>query len=89
MRVEKLPQTVFTPLDDGTGVLLNLETLFYYGLNRTAVALWQEIERNKPPTLDALVQATCQRFDVDEGAARREIIAFVGRLQEFKMVRLI
>ena len=89
MVVEKSPQTVFTPLDDGTGVLLNVETLFYYGLNQTAVALWHEIERSNPPTLDALVQVTCQRFDVDEDAARPEIVAFVRRLQEFKMVRLV
>lgn len=89
MLVERSTQTVFTPLDDGTGVLLNLETLFYYGLNRTAVALWQEIERSQPATLDALVQTTCGRFDVEKDAARRAIVAFVYRLQELKMVRVI
>jgi hypothetical protein len=88
MLVEKSPLTVFTPLDDGTGVLLNLETLFYYSLNRTGVALWQEIERGDSPTLDVLVQATCKRFDVDEDGARREIVAFVDRLEEFRMVRV-
>ena len=89
MRVQKSPLTVFTPLDDGTGVLLNLETLFYYSLNRTGVALWQEIEGGDSPTLDVLVQATCKRFDVDEDGARREIAAFVARLEEFRMVRSV
>jgi hypothetical protein len=89
MRVEKSPLTVFTPLDGGTGVLLNLETLFYYSLNRTGVALWQEIEGGDSPTLDVLVQATCKRFDVDEDGARREIVAFVARLEEFRMVRVV
>jgi hypothetical protein len=32
MYIEKLQPTVFTPLDDGTGVLLNLQTLLYYSL---------------------------------------------------------
>lgn len=84
-----MPKTVFTPLDDGTGVLLNLETLFYYNLNRTGVALWQEIDRSQAPTLDVLVAATCKRFDVPEDGARREIVAFVERLEEFKMVRIV
>ena len=89
MRVQKSPLTVFTPLDDGTGVLLNLETLFYYSLNRTGVALWEEIEGGDSPTLDVLVQATCKRFDVGEDGARREIVAFVARLEEFRMVRAL
>jgi hypothetical protein len=89
MLVEKSPLTVFTPLDDGTGVLLNLETLFYYSLNRTGVALWQEIERSSPPTADLLVDSICKRFDVDEEGARRGIVAFVTRLAEFKMVRVV
>ena len=89
MIVEKSPLTVFTPLDDGTGVLLNLETLFYYNLNRTGAALWQEIERSNQPTLNALIQATCRRFDVAEDGARREIIAFIERLKDFKMVRVV
>jgi hypothetical protein len=89
MLVEKSPLTVFTPLDDGTGVLLNLETLFYYSLNRTGVVLWQEIERGDSPTLDVLIQATCKRFDVAEDGARREIVAFVERLEEFRMVRVV
>lgn len=89
MLVEKSPRTVFTPLDDGTGVLLNLETLFYYSLNRTGVALWREIDAGDSPTLDVLVQATCKRFEVDEDDARREIVAFVARLEEFRMVRVV
>jgi len=88
MVVEKSPQTVFTPLDDGTGVLLNIETLFYYSLNRTGVALWQEIERTNQATLDTLVEATCKRFEIDEDGARRSIIEFVKTLEGFKMVRI-
>jgi len=87
MRFEKSSPTVFTPLDDGRGVLLNLETLFYYSLNRSGAALWQAIENSQ--TLDDLVSVTCERFDVDQDTARREIGDFVERLQQFKMVRVI
>jgi len=89
MIVEKSPQTVFTPLEDGSGVLLNLQTLFYYNLNRTGAVLWQEIERSGQPTLTSLIEAVCKRFDVSEEGARQEILAFVERLKEFKMVRVV
>jgi hypothetical protein len=89
MRVEKLTHTIFTPLDDGTAVLLNLETRFYYTLNRTGAALWKELEHTNPSPLDDLIRVTCDRFEVDEEAARREVAAFVGQLQDFKMVRLL
>jgi coenzyme PQQ synthesis protein D (PqqD) len=88
MRVEKSSHTVFTPLDDGTGVLLNVDTLFYYSLNRTAVALWKLIEANTSFTPDALVPAFCERFEVDREAARRGIAAFVEKLEELQILRV-
>jgi hypothetical protein len=89
MLVQKSAPTVFTALDDGTGVLLNLETLSYYSLNKTGVALWQEIEQSStPPTVDLLATAICKRFDVDQEGARPGIIAFITRLAELKMIRI-
>ena len=89
MRVEKLTHTVFTPLDDGTGVLLNLETRFYYTLNRTGAALWQELEHANPSSVDDLIGVICDRFEVEEDEARKEVDAFVGQLHDCKMVRLL
>lgn len=88
MLVEKSAETVFTPLENGTGVLLNLETLFYYSLNTTGVALWQEIERAPNPSLDILTEMICKRFEIDDESARRETIAFINRLAELKLIRV-
>ena len=86
MRIEKSSPTVFTPLDDGTGVLLNLETLLYYSLNRTGVALWKHIEAEKSFTIDDLVRKTCERFDVSPETAHPEINTFIQHLLQFKIV---
>jgi hypothetical protein len=86
MRIEKNPQTVFTPLADGTGVLLNLDTLAYYQLNRTAAALWQAIDSNVACTLDDLVHHACEKYEVDESHADQLLREFVARLAEFKMI---
>ena len=89
MRVEKSSLTVFTPLDDGTGVLLNVDSLFYYSLNRTAVTLWKEIEARNPVAPDDLISALCERFEVDQEEARREITSFIEKLEELKILRAI
>ncbi len=73
---------------DGTGVLLNLETLFYYNLNRTGSILWQQIEAGDPLTLDDLLSSTCEQFDVDETSARQFISAFVTQLEQLRMIRV-
>jgi PqqD family protein of HPr-rel-A system len=88
MRVEKSSQTVFTPLEDGTAVLLNLNTLFYYGLNRTGAALWQQIEESGGLTLDELARAVCERFDIEDQAARQAIHDFLDQLEQYKLVQI-
>ena len=89
MRIEKTAQTVFTPLADGTGVLLNLDTLAYYRLNATACALWQEIDGGAASTLDDLVFHTCEVYEVDLERADAALREYVSRLAEFKMIRLV
>jgi hypothetical protein len=88
MRVEKLSQTVFTTLEDGAGVLLNLETLCYYSLNRTGAAVWRDIESRRSLSLDEIVASICERFDIAGDAALIDSRAFVEHLARFKMVRI-
>ena len=88
MRIEKTAQTVFTPLADGTGVLLNLDTLIYYRLNATACALWQELDSGAASTFDDLLFHTCEVYEVDLERADASLREFVTRLAEFKMIRV-
>ena len=41
------PDVLLTPMKDGTGVLLNLETKFYYTLNETGCFAWKQLEKAK------------------------------------------
>ncbi|MBI3652798.1 MAG: PqqD family protein [Acidobacteria bacterium] len=88
MVIHKAAATVFTPLDDGTGVLLNLDTLLYFTLNRTGAHLWKLLEEVQSVSLDDLVMLTCERFEVSEAQARMSLLAFVDRLDNFHMIRL-
>lgn len=88
MQIEKASPSVFTLLADGTGVLLNLDTLFYYSLNRTGAALWQRIEEGGSVTLDELLRTTGELFEVSENAARSFVIKFIEQLEIFRLVRI-
>ena len=88
MQVRKVSAPVFTALSDGTGVLLNLETLLYFGLNRTGAVLWLEIDRAGTASLEGMVQRTCEGFDVDANTAQVEIGRFVEHLARLGLVQL-
>ena len=88
MQVEKVSSTVFTPLADGTGVLLHLETLWYYSVNHTGAAVWQLIEERKVVALEDLIDTICEKFEVDHTEAQRTLKSFVEKLVELKMVQL-
>lgn len=87
MQTRKLSASVFTPLPDGSGVLLNLETLLYFSLNRTGAVLWQEIDRVGTADLDSLVNQACGRFEVDQTSAKTEITHFVEHLERLGLVQ--
>ena len=88
MQVEKVSSTVFTPLADGTGVLLHLETFWYYNLNRTGAAIWKLIEEKKVVALEDLIDITCEQFEVEQREARQTLKSFLEKLVEFKMVQV-
>jgi hypothetical protein len=86
MNIRKACPTVFTSLDDGTAVLLNLTTFVYYSLNRTGAAVWQEIEQKPTVALGDLVEIVHRRFEVDETVATTHLTSFLGKLVEFGVV---
>ena len=88
MQIEKSSSTVFTPLDDGTGVLLHLQTLWYYSLNRTAAAVWRLVEEKKVVAFEDLLNTTCEHFEVEREEAQQTLRSFVDKLVEFKMVQV-
>ena len=68
------PKCLLTELDDGTGVVLNLESKFYHTLNATAVALWRGIEQGIAGER-ALARLLVSQFEVEETQALRDVKA--------------
>ena len=75
--VVRSPEPIWA--DTGAGlVMLSLAAGKYFGLNETAEAVWQAME--KPVTVRALSDTLISAYDVDRDRAASAVIAIVSRM---------
>ena len=79
------PQVLFTEIDDGTGVLLHLDTKFYFTLNATGVVVWKALVE-PAPDLDAIADRLAAQFRVTADVARRDVVAVLDGLLADRLV---
>ena len=72
------PQALFTELDDGTGVLLHLETKFYFTLNPTAVVVWRSLGEGASSAV--IADRLTTTFRVDRAVAERDVTAILEEM---------
>ncbi len=73
---------VFTDLDDGSAVLLHLESKYYYSLNETGSFLWKLMEKAEGISEEEMIKELCENFDVKEGKAKQDVDEFIHNLSE-------
>jgi hypothetical protein len=80
-------QSVFNPSPavnatvlDREAVLLNLENGVYYTLNPIGTAIWELFSDNR--SLEEIFTAICERFDVSEPVARRDVATLATQLRQ-------
>jgi hypothetical protein len=78
---------VFTDLDDGSAVLLHLQTKYYYSLNETGCFLWKLLEGENGASEESLVKELCTAFDVEETRARNDVRDFLKDLDEQGLIK--
>jgi hypothetical protein len=71
---------LLTELGDGTGVLLHLDTKFYYTLNRTGLVLWKAATVAPRKTADDLALRLAEAFTVDEATAKADVNGLLREL---------
>jgi len=64
---------------DREAVLLNLESGVYYTLNPVGTAIWELLNGDRP--LEKILAAVCERVDVSESIARRDVAALATQLR--------
>lgn len=78
---------VFTDLDDGSAVLLHLETKYYFSLNDTGCFLWRILEKEEGASEQELIDELIKAYDVDEGRAKQDVTEFIGNLSQQGLIK--
>jgi ornithine carbamoyltransferase len=78
--------TVFAQEVDGEMVLLDMESENYFGLDGVGTDIWQAMQENE--TLQEVFETLLSQYDVEEDVLKRDLIAFVKRLEENGLVKV-
>ena len=71
---------------DDDGVLLNLATGCYYTLNEVGRFFWESLDGRK--TLSEIHEDLLERYEVDAGEARRDLLELLEDLRKEGLVEL-
>lgn len=85
--VRRSPRAAFRRLDDGSAVVLHLDTAQYHGVNEIGALIWELAETG--PTFAELVEAVAARVDDPPGDLEADVEQFVYALKERDLIDLI
>ncbi len=84
--VQRNPRVAFRQLEDGTGVLLHLDSTNYHGVNGVGALIWSLLD--SPRTLGELVVALRSQLNDPPPSLVDDVRTFVGDLEKRDLVTL-
>ena len=79
-------RALLTELGDGTGVLLDLDSNFYFSLNETAIFVWKVLAASEPVSRDQIAERLSRDFEVDVVQAGGDVDAVLDVLRRERLV---
>lgn len=79
-------RVLLTELGDGTGVLLDLDSKFYFTLNETAIAVWKQLAAAPALSRDELVVGLTREFEVGHEQAGSDLDIVLDLLARERLV---
>jgi hypothetical protein len=79
-----IPDSVLSTELDHEGVLLDLETGEYFGLDEVGMQMWKVLRANGD--VDAAQAALLTEYDVAEDTLARDLREFIAKLAERKLL---
>ena len=70
---------------DGDLVMMSVERGAYFGIGGVGTRVWELLEQ--PHSVDQLCAAIVAEYEVDEGVCRRDVVEFVQKLLDEKLVK--
>jgi hypothetical protein len=84
-RVRVKDDVLFQELN-GEGVLLNLKTGVYFGLDHVGTRFWQLLE--KQTLLSGILEALLAEYDVPQERCAHDLIALVADMEKHELIAL-
>lgn len=84
-RITPSARVILTEMPDGKGVLLDMDTKFYYELNVTGVFIWKRFG-GRSKLASELVAALVDEFEVTAATAAADLAEMVASLAADKLV---
>lgn len=84
-RITPSSRVLLTEMPDGKGVLLDMDTKFYYELNATGVFVWKQFGGRSKLAAD-LVAGLVETFEVSADQATEDLAVLVDGLAAEKLV---
>lgn len=69
---------------NGEVVLLNLDSGFYYSLNKTGSEIWQYLQEGK--SVEEIQALLMKKYESQSGDLRKDILALIGDLLKEKII---
>ena len=85
-RYQASARALLTELGDGTGVLLDLDSKFYFTLNETALFVWKQLVDGQGLAREQLAAALAGAFEVEPDAASADLDAVLELLTRERLV---
>jgi hypothetical protein len=85
--VRRSPRATFRRLDDGSAVILHLDTAQYHGVNEVGAVIWEMTEPG--PTFEDLVAAVRSKVEDPPGDLDSDVEEFVYALKERGLIDLV
>lgn len=85
--VRRSPRATFRRLDDGSAVVLHLDTAQYHGVNEVGAVIWELTE--PAPSFEGLVAAVRERVEDPPGDLEADVEEFVYALKERGLIDLV
>jgi len=83
--IHRNPRVVFRSLEDGTGVLLHLDSTAYHGVNRVGALIWSLLEAS--PSYRTLVESVRSRLTDPPTSLDQDVAEFISDLRSRGLVR--
>jgi hypothetical protein len=72
-------------MDEGLA-MMSIENSSYYGMDKIGRSIWETFD--EPASIETICDKLCERFDVSAEACQKDVIDYMGKLQQAGLITI-